>query len=173
MKIVKYPNSVLSKKCQEITEFDAELVSTLNEMYKVMYDGDGIGLAAPQVGISKRMIVVDIRSEEIPQIFKMINPKIIKKSPDMVESEEGCLSLPGIRSTILRYEWIEVTYIDENFKEQVIKAKDLLAICFQHEIDHLDGKLCIDRLKRNEKSKIIKEYNRKKMELENAQKMSE
>lgn len=173
MKIIKYPNPVLSKKCQEVTEFNAEIVSTLNEMYNIMYDGNGIGLAAPQVGISKRMIVVDIRNEEAPQVFKMINPKIIRKSSDMVESEEGCLSLPGIRATIVRYEWVDVAYIDENFKEQVVKADDLLAICLQHELDHLDGKLYIDRLKRNEKSKIIKEYNRKKMELENAENASE
>lgn len=165
MKIITYPNPILSKKCTEVSQDDREILQILDQMAEIMYESNGVGLAAPQVGILKRLVVIDTRDEAKPELLKLINPKIISKSRyDLVESDEGCLSLPGVRATILRYEWVKVSYFNEKFEQKIIETDGLLSLCLQHEIEHLYGRLYIDHLKKTEKAYVIKKYNQKKQE---------
>lgn len=157
MELVVYPNSVLSTKCSDVKLGDTSVKDTLEQMAQKLYKWNGVGLAAPQVGITKKLIVVDIR-EKPSRLYKMINPKIVWKSDEVIESEEGCLSLPLLRETIWRHESVRVEYLDENFEKRNILASDLLAICLQHEIDHLHGKLYIDRLSRSKRSHAVKKF---------------
>ena len=144
--IIKYPAPVLKKKTAEVSKFDAELHALLDDMRLTMYSANGVGLAAPQVDISKRVAVVDVSREE-SDFREFINPKIIAKSGE-TESEEGCLSIPEFREIISRYAEVTVVANDRHGKEFEVKADGLLAICLQHEIDHLDGVLFIDRMSR-------------------------
>lgn len=158
MKIFTYGDPVLKKKCAPVEVGDQEAVELLQRMLETMYESNGIGLAAPQVGVSKRMIVVDVRQE--PKIvYKMINPKIIWKSEESAEFQEGCLSLPGVYEKVTRPVSVSVEYLNESFEPCVIEqATGLLATCLQHEIDHLDGKLYMDRLSRLKKARLISRY---------------
>jgi peptide deformylase len=165
MELIKYPNPILSQKCADVKIGDSKILDMLNAMSKKLYEWEGAGLAAPQVGVLKRAIVIDVRSE--PQcLYKLINPRIIWKSEEMIESKEGCLSLPTLRDTVWRHESITVEYLDENFKKQEINAMEFLSCCLQHELDHLDGVLYIDRLSRLKRSLAIKRFN-KSQEKEN------
>lgn len=157
MQLRKYPDKILIQKCTEVAKNDCHAKWILNAMSEKMYEWEGVGLAAPQVGISKRLVVIDIRGDD-SLLFKMINPEIIYRSDNLIESEEGCLSVPNIRETIYRNEEIIVKYYDENFEEREVKANGLLARCLQHELDHLDGKLYFDRLSRLKRSRLIKKY---------------
>lgn len=157
MKLVIYPDPVLSKKCSDVEIGDVSVKDILEQMSKKLYEWNGVGLAAPQIGVSKKLIVVDVRDEP-PTLYKMINPKIIWKSEEIVESEEGCLSLPLLKKTVMRHESVHVEYLDENFEKRDVLATDLLAICLQHEIDHLHGKLYIDRLSKTQRSQAVKEF---------------
>jgi peptide deformylase len=158
MELFKYPNPILRKKCKEISVFDSEIKSIIREMSEKLYEWNGVGLAAPQVGISKRIVVIDIREE--PSILRvLINPNIIWKSEEMIESEEGCLSLPLLHKIIMRYASVTVECFDENFSKKTIeKATGLLSFCLQHEIDHLDGCLYIDHLSRLGRARAIREF---------------
>ena len=141
-KIKIYPDPILRKKCQEVKEVSEEIKNLGWDMVETMKEKEGIGLAAPQVGELKRVIIV--QTEKGPQIF--INPKIFKKSKEKILSEEGCLSFPGLYLKIKRARRVEVKAFDQDEKEIQIKAEGLSARIFQHEIDHLDGILFIDRL---------------------------
>ena len=151
--MIKYPNSILRKKCQRVEEITADIRKLGQDMKETMIKNQGIGLAAPQVGELKRVIVVhpirdsspEARAETSPQVF--INPKIIKKSKETVIDEEGCLSFPGLFLKIKRAREVEVKALDMEGKEIQIKAEGLPARVFQHEIDHLDGILFIDRVR--------------------------
>jgi peptide deformylase len=162
VELIKYPNPVLFKKCFD-AEMNDETTSLLNEMSQKLYEWEGAGLAAPQVGILKRMVVIDTR--ETPQrLYKLTNPRISWKSEEMVESNEGCLSLPLLRDEISRHESVVVEYFDENFEKQEIHATGFLSCCLQHELDHLDGILFINRLSKLKRSRALSRF--KKLQLE-------
>ncbi len=155
MELVTYPNPILSKKCEDVAIGDTSVKDILNQMAEKLYEWNGAGLAAPQVGITKKLVVIDIRDEP-PTLYKMINPKITWKSKELVESNEGCLSIPFVRENVIRHESVTVEYLDENFQPQKItEATGFLACCLQHELDHLQGKLYIDRLSRLKRSRAI------------------
>ena len=161
-----FPDSVLAKKCEDVEIGDPNAKAILDEMAEKMYEWHGAGLAAPQVGISKKFVVIDVRDNP-STLYKMINPKIIWASEDeLVESEEGCLSLPELRETVIRFARVKVEYLDENFNPQVLDADDFLACCVQHELDHLDGKLYIDRLSRLKRNLAVKKFKKLQEEQE-------
>ncbi|RJP29114.1 MAG: peptide deformylase [Candidatus Omnitrophota bacterium] len=139
LKIRTYPDPVLRNKAKAVTQVTEEHRQILSLMARLMYSSSGIGLAAPQVGISNAMIIVDIGSG----LYKVINPKITKRSGSQA-IEEGCLSVPGICLKVKRANNIVVNGLDENGKPVEIRAEGLLACVFQHEIDHLFGKLIVD-----------------------------
>lgn len=152
LRLVTYPGPVLRKQAKSVKNVDGRLIETAGEMFEVMYENNGIGLAAPQVGISQRMLVMDIRQEDFPD-YIMINPRIIR-SEGSVDAEEGCLSVPEMFGEISRAEIVEVAYVDRDGREQVLVAEGLLARVIQHEIDHLNGVLFIDRLDKSQRKAI-------------------
>lgn len=157
LNIKTYPDSVLRKKAKEINEITPEIKKLAFSMIKIMEENQGVGLAAPQIGVSKRIIVV--REENQPRV--LINPKIIRKSRKSEIAEEGCLSVPGVFLKIKRVKWVEVEASDIKGKELGFKSEGLPARIFQHEIDHLDGILLIDRLsflKRLKIRKVLKNF---------------
>ncbi|MBR6355603.1 MAG: peptide deformylase [Alphaproteobacteria bacterium] len=160
LKLYEYPDEVLRQKCERVTKVDSELRKFLDDMLETMYVDKGCGLAAPQVGVTKRIIVLDSNpSDEDLSARKpmhLINPEIIWHSEETVMFNEGCLSLPDQRADVERFEKVRVHYIDYNGNEQEILADDLLAIILQHEIDHLDGVLYIDHLSRLKRTRLLK-----------------
>jgi len=142
IKIIKYPESVLRKKCEEIEKITEEIKELIGDMKRIMIENKGIGLAAPQIGESKRIIV--IMTEKGPEAF--VNPKIIDKSQETEIMEEGCLSFPGLFFKIKRAKDIKIKATNINGNTVEISADGMLARIFQHEIDHLDGILFVDRL---------------------------
>ena len=147
--IIKYPNPILRERSKEVKEINSEIRELINNMRETMYDAPGIGLAAPQVGILQRICIVDIgRNEETghesPK-YALINPEIIEKDGS-IKHEEGCLSIPGIHEVVQRPSVIRVKALDEKGEKIEFQAEGLLAICIQHEIDHLDGILFFDRI---------------------------
>jgi peptide deformylase len=144
--IVKYPDPVLSKKGAPVTDFGPELAQFVQEMWASMYAAHGIGLAAPQIGVSKRITVIDVSFKEHPdERIVLINPEIIEREGKQFE-EEGCLSLPEIREKVQRAARVKVRAQDVNGEFFEAEGTELLARAMQHEIDHLDGVLFIDRL---------------------------
>ena len=165
-KIVIEPDPILRKKSDNVEDVDDELRKLLDEMLETMYSAPGIGLAAVQVGILKRVIVIDILKEKDKKnpLF-LINPEIISKSKNTSIYEEGCLSLPGHFAEIERPAECLVKYIDYHGKEKEIKANGLLSTCIQHEIDHLNGILFIDYLSKLKRDMIVKKLVKQKKEL--------
>jgi peptide deformylase len=144
--IVKYPDPVLQKPAEPVSEFDDELRSLVDDMFDSMYAAQGIGLAAPQIGVSKRLTVIDLSFKKNPEEkIVLINPEIIHKEGKQNE-EEGCLSLPEIRERVSRAEKVRVRAQDVEGKWFEMDGDELLARAFQHEIDHLDGVLFIFRV---------------------------
>jgi len=160
--IVKYPNPILRKKCEEVRAITREIKNLALDMIEVMTENEGVGLAAPQLGELKRIIAVHPiqehslkeKSEKKPQVF--INPKIIKKSKETIIDEEGCLSFPGLFLKIKRAKEVEIEALNENGKKIRVRVEGLPARIFQHEIDHLDGILFIDRISFWQRFKIRK-----------------
>ena len=162
-KIVIEPDPILRKKSKPVEKVDDELRRLLDDMLETMYSAPGIGLAAVQVGILKRLIVIDISKEkEKKNPLFLINPEIISKSKNTSIYEEGCLSLPGHFAEIERPAECQVKYIDYDGKKKEIKASGLLATCIQHEIDHLNGVLFVDYLSKLKKDMIIKKLIKQK-----------
>ena len=154
--IIVAPDPRLLRISKSITDIDQEIKVLLNDMLKVMYKSNGIGLAAPQVGILKRLIVMDCTdSENKRNSFKFINPKILELSNEVSQFEEGCLSLPRNYAMVERPREIIVQYKDENGKDYKKKFSGIEATCLQHEIDHLDGKLFIDHISKLKRSRIL------------------
>ncbi|MDO5329453.1 MAG: peptide deformylase [Coriobacteriia bacterium] len=144
MEVILSPNPVLLQVAEECTQ-DESFGTIAKEMQDLMYKYNGIGLAGPQVGLSKRIIVVDAKydpedTDNTKAPITLINPQIIKTEGELEESSEGCLSCPGISVPVMRYPKVTVKYFDTDWNEQTIEAEDLFAHCLQHEIDHLDGK---------------------------------
>ena len=145
LKIVKYPDQVLARPGEPVTEFDAELRKLVADMFETMYAGQGVGLAAPQVGASIRLLVIDLSVGKVPEDkLVLINPEIIS-SDGKVYDEEGCLSFPEIREKVTRYAKVRIRAQDEKGKWFEMDGEDVLSRCFQHEIDHVDGMLFIFR----------------------------
>jgi peptide deformylase len=157
LELVTYPDSRLKKVAKPVTCFDEKLSKLVNDMVDTMYAESGIGLAAPQIGISSRIVVMDL-SEEQDSPDVLINPEIIAAEGE-IAFEEGCLSVPGIRKEVLRYYHILVEAADIEGNLRHIEAEGLHAVCVQHEIDHLDGILFIDRLSDEEKAAVAAEIN--------------
>jgi peptide deformylase len=146
--IVKFPDPILQQPAEPVTVFDAELRKLVDDMFTSMYDAQGIGLAAPQIGVSKRLTVIDLSFQKKPEDkIVLINPEVIEIKGKQVE-EEGCLSLPEIRDRVVRAAEVKVRAQDADGKPIEVEGTELLARAMQHEIDHLDGILFIFRLSR-------------------------
>ena len=152
--ILEYPDPRLRIRAEPVTEFDDELRQLAADLLETMYAAPGIGLAATQVDVHKRVLVVDV-SEERNEPFCLVNPEIVS-AEGQVSYEEGCLSVPDVFESVDRAERIEVSAFDPNGERIRIEAEGLLAICIQHEIDHLDGKLFVDYLSALKRSRLKK-----------------
>ena len=156
------PDPVLRKSALPVENITDKTLQLLDDMAETMYDAPGIGLAGPQIGELKRLIVMDCsRDDEKSELWQMINPEVIELSEDNSTLEEGCLSIPGHTAEVSRPDWIKLRFTDIKGKEQQIKAEGLLAACIQHEIDHLDGILLIDHISKLKRDiiwrKVLKE----------------
>ena len=166
-KILIEPDPILRKKCEPLEKVDKEIKKLMDDMLETMYAAPGIGLAAIQVGILKRLVVIDIsKAEEKKNPIFLINPQIIHKSKKTSVYEEGCLSLPGQFAEIERPAECTLKYVDYNGREKELKAEGLLATCVQHEVDHLNGILFIDYLSKLKKDMIIKKLVKQQKEIE-------
>ena len=166
-KIVIEPDPILRKESKPIDKVDNDLRKLLDDMLETMYAAPGIGLAAVQVGILKRLIVIDIsKDKEKKNPLFLINPEIVSKSKNTSMYEEGCLSLPGHFAEIERPSECQINFLDYNGKKKEITAKGLLSTCIQHEVDHLNGILFIDYLSKLKKDMIIKKLVKHKKELD-------
>ena len=166
-KILSIPDPILREKSIPVKKVDKDIKNLMYDMIETMYNAPGIGLAAIQIGIPKRVIVMDIskdKDKKNPMFF--INPKIIWKSKVLSTYEEGCLSIPNQFAEVQRPDKCHFKYLDYNGNEKEIKAEGLLSTCIQHEIDHLDGILFIDYLSKLKKDIIIKKVSKNKKELE-------
>jgi peptide deformylase len=144
--LITYPQATLRKSSDPVAEVSEEIKDLIEDMRETMYDSQGIGLAAPQIGINKRVIVVDVTPYDPEQTpFALINPEIVSGEGE-VESTEGCLSVPDALETINRKESVTVRGINEEGREVEIEATGMLAICLQHEIDHINGVTIVERL---------------------------
>jgi peptide deformylase len=144
--VLTYSQATLRKKSASVAEVSEDIKNLISDMKETMYESQGIGLAAPQVGVNQRVIVVDVTPYDPDQKpFALINPEIVSGEGE-VDSMEGCLSVPGFLETIKRKEKVTVRGIDEEGHEVEIEATGMLAICLQHEIDHLNGVTIVERL---------------------------
>ncbi len=167
LEIIEYPDPRLRQKCEPAKKVDDRIRDLLNDMAETMYDAPGVGLAAAQVGIKERLIVVDVGEDEesgrVPKLYKLVNPEIIESS-GKIEYEEGCLSIPGPKEVVKRPGEVIVEALDENGKKITIEAEGLLAVCLQHEIDHLNGVLFIDHLSRLKRERLLAKYLKRQKE---------
>ena len=159
----EYPDPILHQKAEVVSKIDDELRLFLDDMLETMYTDHGVGLAAPQVGVSKRMIVIDAEQKEDEEghhqkgnPIALINPEIIYTSEETIFFCEGCLSIPEQRADVERFQKIKVRYQDTTGAVKEIEAEDYLAVVLQHEIDHLDGILYIDHLSRLKRNMLLK-----------------
>lgn len=167
--IVLAPDPVLKTKCDPIERIDDEVRALMDDMLHTMYEAEGIGLAAPQIAINKRLLVLDVEQgkdgeRDTPMIFA--NPEIIWSSEEPNIYNEGCLSIPTHYAEIERPKIVRVKYLDRDGKHQEIEADGLLATCLQHEIDHLDGVLFIDYLSSLKRNIIIKKMKKMKKNIQ-------
>ncbi len=154
LKILHYPDERLRIRARPVARVDDEIRVLAEDMLETMYAAPGIGLAAPQVDVAKRVIVVDVSEDKSdPRVF--INPEILAHE-GLIKTEEGCLSVPAIYEKVARYERIRVRALDLQGEPFELEAEDLLAVCIQHEIDHLDGKLFVDYLSELKRKRIRK-----------------
>ncbi|HKD59069.1 MAG TPA: peptide deformylase [Terracidiphilus sp.] len=164
LKIVKYPEPVLSQPGEPVTEFDAELKKLADDMFETMYAAQGIGLAAPQVAVSKRVTVIDLTGGKDPeQKIVLVNPEVIFREGKQYE-EEGCLSFPEIREKVQRAAQVKVRAQDLNGKWFELDGEELLARAFQHEIDHLDGTLFIFRMSALKRDLVLRKIRKMQRE---------
>ncbi len=165
LKVLRFPNPKLRNKANPVLPFTDIEKNIVSNMFETMYLANGVGLAAVQVGIPLRIVVTDCsKKDEKPSPIAFVNPEIIKKSEEVTISEEGCLSVPEIYADVERSDFVTIKALDENGKAFEMECEGLLAICIQHEIDHLDGKLFIDYLspaKRNLIRGKMKKYEKR------------
>lgn len=161
--IITAPDKRLKVKSEPVEKVDAELATLMDDMLETMYLAPGVGLAAPQIGVSKRIIVVDVgKTEEERAPLRMANPELVWESDDWSVYEEGCLSLPEHYAEVERPERIRVKYLDETNTERELEAEGLLATCIQHEMDHLEGVLFVDHLTSIKRSMILRKLQKTK-----------
>lgn len=161
--IKKYPESILVQKTEPVSQYDEELQRLIDDMIETMYAAPGIGLAANQVGVSKQVAVIDVSGrDQESSLIVLINPEIVLAEGEET-FEEGCLSLPDYTTLVKRAKKVSVTGLDRHQEDITIEAEGLLAKALQHEIDHLNGFLLIDRIGRIKKEFFKKRYARKKL----------
>jgi len=157
--IIKLPDPLLKSVCEPVDKVDGEVLSLLDDMLETMYDAPGIGLAAIQIAVPKRLVTLDISRDDTakdPHYF--INPEITWQSDELATYEEGCLSIPEIYEEVERPAECKVKYLDRDGTEQEIHCEGLMATCIQHEIDHLNGVLFIDHISKLKRDRIIKKF---------------
>lgn len=175
LEILTFPDPRLAKKAKDVEVVDDETRQLVDDMFETMYDAEGVGLAAPQVGVLKRIIVVDCAArdadEERPLQAKephaIINPKVVERDGKLVW-EEGCLSVPGYTDEVERAAHIRVEGLDRDGNPLSMECEGLLAVCIQHEIDHLEGVLFVDRLSRLKSSMVKKKLKKRAQEAAHA-----
>ena len=157
--IITLPDPLLRKASKPVERVDAELRKLADDMLETMYAAPGVGLAAVQVGVPRRLLVLDTSEKESePEPLVLINPEIVSLGTEMRQHEEGCLSIPDVRVEIERPGNLVVRYLDRNAKQQELTAEGLQATAIQHEIDHLNGKLIIDFLSRLKRDMIVRKF---------------
>ena len=162
LELYEYPHPILEQKAESVLKVDADVKKFLDDMLETMYADKGVGLAAPQIGVSKRIVVIDAEQYEEDGEYKkgnplyLINPEIVYKSEETILFCEGCLSVPKQNAEVERHYKVKVRYLDYDGKEKEIEAEDYLAVILQHEIDHLDGILYIDRISRLKRNMLLK-----------------
>lgn len=165
LKILEVPNPLLKQRSKPVEEITPEIQKTLDDMLETMYQANGVGLAAPQVGILKRMLVIDAAGkDEEPNPVFVINPEITKKSEELQECEEGCLSVPDQYAKVVRPAAITVEYLNKNGEKVVADLDGFMAVVFQHEIDHLDGILYVDHLSSLKRKMLLKKLEKERKE---------
>lgn len=161
--ILSYPDSKLKQRSSEVEVFDEKLHTLLDDMYETMLSREGVGLAGIQVNVPQRILIINIPREDKTQykedLLEIINPKITKKEGEIFFTE-GCLSVPSFYEDVLRYDEVELNYQDRFGNPQTLEAQGYLAVAIQHEMDHLDGILFIDRLSMMKRKKFEKEFKR-------------
>ena len=156
--IVLYPNEILETKCDPVEEVNDEIRELIDDMVETMYDAPGVGLAAPQVGVPLRITVIDTSGgDEEGKLHVLVNPEIIERE-DHMRWEEGCLSIPGVYVNLDRFARVVVRALDRDGEPYELEATELLSVCIQHEIDHLDGVLFLDHLSRLKRKITLKKY---------------
>jgi peptide deformylase len=157
LNILIAPHPLLKQKAKPVAAVDDRVRKLLDDMLFTMYEAKGIGLAAPQVGILERIVVIDIHEkDEPPKPMKLVNPEIIWESPERSVYEEGCLSVPEQYADVVRPTAIKLRYLDENGASHEIAADGMLATCLQHELDHLEGTLFVDHLSMLKRNMILR-----------------
>jgi peptide deformylase len=159
--ILQPPHPTLKRPAEPVTAIDDDLLRLMDDMLATMYAAPGIGLAAPQIGVSRRAVVIDL-SEEKSQPIRLLNPAVTWRSDELAVAEEGCLSLPGQFADVKRPAAVTVSYLDEAETERVLEAEGLLARCLQHEIDHLDGILFTDHLSALKRNMILRRLSKQR-----------
>jgi len=161
--IITAPDPRLKMKCEPVAKVDAAIARLMDDMLDTMYLAPGIGLAAPQVGVTKRILVVDVSPKDAPrEPIRMANPEIVWRSEELVVYEEGCLSLPEQYADVERPARIRFRYLDEKGKAQEREADGLLSTCIQHELDHLDGIIFVDHLSALKRKMILRKLAKQK-----------
>ena len=151
LKIIRYPNPILRKKCKAVKKVDAKIRKLINDMIETLHSAPGVGLAAPQIGESIRLITVDIGEGA----FAMVNPKIKEKNKVLQTFDEGCLCMPGIIGPVSRASKITVDGLDRHGEKMTIEAEGFLATVLQHEIDHLEGIIFLDRVTDKDQIRMV------------------
>jgi peptide deformylase len=159
LKVLTAPDPRLKVKAEPVSQVDDRLRTVMDDMLETMYVDDGVGLAATQVGIDLRIIVINLeyndQEKNQGQPYRIVNPEILWHSEETLLHKEGCLSIPGFWPEVRRFTEVKVGYMDENNQPQTLEADGLMAICLQHEIDHLNGILSIDHISRLKRDLII------------------
>lgn len=158
LEILKYPDPRLRTVAKPVTEFNERLRQLVDDMFYTMYTAPGIGLAATQVDVHERLLVMDI-SEDKLQPLCLINPVLLEQSGS-IEGDEGCLSVPEVYESVKRAEWVRVKALDRDGQELELEAEGMLAVCIQHEMDHLEGKLFVDYLSQLKRSRLKKKVSK-------------
>jgi peptide deformylase len=153
LRVLQYPDPRLHKVAAKVERVDDQVRSLVADMAETMYAAPGIGLAATQVDIHRRIIVIDI-SDTRDQLRTFINPEILEANGE-AELEEGCLSVPGIYEKVVRAQWVRVRALNAEAQSYTLEAEGLLAVCIQHEMDHLEGKVFVERLSRLKQQRIL------------------
>jgi len=163
LSIIVAPDPRLNQPCEKVTKVDADLLRLMDDMLETMYAAPGIGLAAPQVGVLKRVVVIDVSKDpDNPKPMQLVNPEIVWSSDELTDYEEGCLSLPDHYSQVTRPARVRVRYMDRTGATQEIEADGLLAVCLQHEMDHLEGVLFVDHISKLKRNVILRKLQKSK-----------